>query len=301
MPSSPQYSTSSRNTSHLDLVTKPSKVDFSTRHLAHLPDPSIHTARNSLTEISNIVHRPPTTAWANGASVEDPFSLLSLSHPTIHIGRVAPLDRHDMDTWTQERKVHDSKLNAVATSSSLDSNGTVPDGYSPVDVTRSCALMELRTQGLGDAKHFSTAARCEDIIFRPCDWTFLGIPASGVPAVRPNATAGSWPREDLSEGRRRVGEILTRCGVINGSGISPIESTAIGCYDSIHSRLDNAPVISDMIAETLFGDDEGVLIAALADWTSEWVYTLVIQPYLRGSFRFQCVIQVLTSSNLTCM
>lgn len=270
-----------------------------TCHSVHFPDPCTVTAHTSLTEISNIVHCSPTTASVNGTSVDDLFSLLSPSHPTVYVGRVATVDRHDTDAWTQEWNAHDTKFHAVATSPSFDSNGAVPSDCSPVEMARdSSTLMELRTQGLRNVKQFSNATRRQDTLFRPRHWIFLDTPGSGVSAVQPNVTINPWPHEDLSEGRRRVGEILTRCGVINVSGMSPIESTAIGCCDTSHSRPVDAPVTSNVTAEMLFGDNNRVLITALADWTSGWVYTLVIQPYLRGGFRFQCVIQVLTPSDL---
>lgn len=287
-----QSSASTKETGHLDLVLKLPKDDLSTRRLVHSPDPSMLTARNSLTDISNIVHPSPATTSIDGIFVDDLSSQLPRSHPTIHFGRVATVDCHDTDAWTQERRVHDTKLNAVAASSSLGSNGTVPNGCFPVDVARnSFALMEFRAQGLPAVEEFPNATRLrEDTAVRPHEWTSLVAPGSGIPPVRPNVTNGPSSHEDLSEGRRRVGEILVRCGVINVSGMSPIESTVVGCGDTSVPR---APMTSSVTAELPFGENNGLLITALANWTSEWMHTLVIQPYLQGSFRFQCVGQVL--------
>lgn len=286
-----QSSASTKDTGYLDHVLKLPKDDFSTRRLVHSPDPSMLTARNSLADISNVVHCPPVTASINGIFVDDLSSHLSRSHPTIHFGRVATAI-HDTDAWTRERKVQDTKLNAVAASSSLGSNGTVPTDCFPVDVARSSfALMEYRTQGLRAVEQFPNATRPrEDAALRPREWTSLVAPGSGIPLVRPNVTNSPSSCEDLSEGRRRVGEILVRCGVIHVSGMSPVESTTVGCDDTSVAR---APMISSVTTELPFGENDGLLITALANWTSEWVHTLVIQPYLQGSFRFQCVGKVL--------
>lgn len=295
-----QSSTTTKDTGHLDLVLKPLTDSFSTRRLVYSPNPSILTARNSLADISNIVHRPPTAAPINGTSVDDLSSHLSHFHPTNHFRRVATVNCHDTDAWTQEWKVHDTKLNAVATSSSLAYDGTVPNDCSPVDVARNnCAPMEFRIQGLRTVEQFPNAIRLrEDTTVRPHEWTSLVAPGSGISPVCPNITIDPCSPEDLFEGRRRVGEILVRCGVISVSGKSPIEFTAAGCGDTSGAHPVNAPLISNVTAELPVGENDELLITALANWTSEWVHTLVIQPYLQGSFRFQCVIQVLPPLNL---
>ena len=289
MISALQCSTSAKDTSHLDLVSRHPKVDSNLRHLAHSPDPSLITARNPLTKLSNTVHRPPTTPSVNGTSVDDMFFLLSRSYPPIQDSRVATqADYHDTDAWTQERKMHDTKLNAVAASSSLGSNGTIPSDFTPVDVDwSSSAAMDLRTQSPRNIKQCSSAQR-ENTISRARGWNILGIPVLVSPI-------GPCSCEDLSEGRRRVGEILVRCGVINVSRMSP----AVGCWDTSPSRPVDPPATSNVAAEVHPNGNDQVLITALAEWTSEWLHTLVIQPYLRGSFRFQYVIYVLTPSDLT--
>ena len=298
MISALQSSTSTKDTSHLDLILKPSKTDSSARHLVHSPDPSILNARNLLTDITNTVHRSPAAASAGGTSVDDLSFLLSRSHPTSHFGRVASVNRHDTDAWARERKVHDTKLNAVTASSSLGSNDTVADDYSPVDVARnSFALMELQTERLRVVEQFPNAARLrEDSADRAHGWISLVAPSPGGSPVRPNVNASPRWREDLSEGRRRVGEILVRCGVIS---VSPIESTTVGCGDAFGVRPVGASVISTVPAELPSGESDGFLVTALANWTSEWVHMLVIQPYLQGSFRFQYVIRVMIPSDLT--
>jgi hypothetical protein len=301
MISALQSSASTKETSHLDLVLKPPKVDFSTCHFVHSPDPYIPTARNLLTDISNIVHRSTTTTLVNATSVDELSSLLSRSSPTIHFGRVAPVDRHDTDPRTQERTSHDTKLNAVTDPSSLGSNDTVPDCYFPVDVAgNSFALMELQTERLRTVEQFPNAARLRnDTGVRAHHWTSLVAPCPSVSPVRSNVTIGPCWCEDLFEGRPRVGEIPVPCGVIGVSAMSPIESTAVGCGDTSGAHPVGASVISSVTVELPFGENDGPPITALADWTSEWVHTLVIQPYLQGGFRFQYVIRVLDPSDLT--
>lgn len=289
MISALQSSTSTKETSHLDLVPEPPKVEFSTCHLVHSPDPSILTAHNLLTDISNIVHRSTTTTSVNATFVDELSSLLSRSNPTIHFGRVAPVDCHETDAWTQERKSHDTKLNAVAASSSLGSNGTVPDDYFPVNLAvNSFALMELQTERLRTVEQFPNAARLRnDIAVCAHDWTSLVAPSSGVSSVRSNVAIGPCWGEDLSEGRPSI------------PAMSPIESTAVGCGDTSGAHPVGAPVIPSVTAELPFGETDGPPITALADWTSEWVQTLVIEPYRQGGFRFQYVIRVLDPSDLT--
>lgn len=291
MISALQSSASTKEVGRLGIVLKPPMDAFSPRRLGCSPDLSIPPARNSLTDISNILHRSPATASINGIFVDDLSSHSSRPHPTIHFDRVARVDCHDSDAWTQERKVHDIEPNAVAASSSLGSNGIPPNDYSPVDVARnSSAMTEFRTQGLRAVEQLPNATRLrEHIAFHPHEWTSLVAPGSGISPIQPNVAISPYSREDLSEGRRRVGEILLRCGVINVSGMSPIQSTAVGSGDTSGGRPVDAPVISSMPAELPFGENDRLLVTALANWTSEWVHTLVIQPYLQGSFRFQCV------------
>lgn len=206
-----------------------------------------------------------------------------------------------MDAWAQERKVHDTKLNAVMASSFLGSNGTVPGDCFLVDgATNSFAQMELQTERLRTIEQFPNAAQPhEDTATCLHNWTSLVAPGSGVSPVRPNVAIGVCSREDLSEGRRRNGKILACCGVINASRMSPNESAAVGCGDTSDAHPVGAPMTSSVTAEPPFGENYGLFITALSDWTSEWVHTFVVQPYLQGSFRFRYVIQILTSSDLT--
>jgi len=192
--------------------------------------------------------------------------------------------------------VHDTRLNAVMASSSLGSNGTVPDDCFRVYVARnSVAQMELQT-----VEQFPNAAQPrEDTATRPHNWTSLLAPGSDVSPIRPNVAIGLCSREDLSEGRRRVGKVLACCGVVNASGMSSNGSAAVGWGDTSGAHPVGAPTTSSVTAELPFGENDGPFITALSDWTSEWVHTFVIQPYLQGSFRFQYVIQILTPSDLT--
>lgn len=285
MISTLQSSTSTKHTGHLDLVLNPLKVDSSTSYLVHSPAPSVLTARSSLTDISNIAHCSHTITSDIGIFTDNLSSLSLRSRPTMHFSRVATPDRHDTDAWAQEWKVHDSELNAAAVSSSLGSDGTVPGYYFPVDVARSSfAPMELQTERPKTVEQFPSAGR-------PHDCPFLVSP------VWPSVNIAPCSREDLSEGRRRVGEILVRCGVIDVPGMSPSESTSVGYDHNFDTRL-VPPVISGVTTELPLGENDMSLITALADWTSEWVHTLVIQPY-QGNIRLQCVIQVLSPSDLT--
>lgn len=277
MVSALQHSSSANDAGHLDLVLTSLKVDFNT--CLSVPTPYISV---------------------NGTSANGPFSLMSHSYPTIHVDRAATADRHDTDTWTQDQKVHDTRLDAVAASSSLGSNGTAPSDRSPVNVAmNSSTLMELRTQGPHGVNEVPSATRPESATLRPRDWTFFGTSVLDVPAVQPNVTTAQHFYEDLSEGRRRVAEILVRCGAINASETSRIESASIGCDDTSYPPPIDARVTSNVATEMHIGENDDVLIPALADWTSKWVHKLVIQPYLRGNFHFKCVTQVSSALGLT--
>ena len=279
-----QSSTKTKDMGHLDLVINPLKVELSTRHLVHSPDSFALATRNSFTDISNTVYRSPSTASVIGTSVDD-LPLMSRSYPTMHFCRVATVDRHDTDAWTQERKVHDAELHAAVVTTSLGLDGTISDDHFPTDVASSFALMELQTQWPWTMEQFPSTGRLrEDTAVRPHDWTSLASPAS---PVRPSVIVGSYSLGDHSESRRRVGEILVRCGIIDSLGMLSVKPTTTAYRQNSCARPVDEPLVSSVTA------DDGLLITALAKWTSEWLHTLVIQPYLRGNFRFQYVIQVL--------
>lgn len=290
MISALRSSSSTKDTGHPNLVLKPLKTDFNARYLAYSPDPFPISVRNSLTDISNIMHCLPTTNSVMSAPTHD-FSLLSHSRTTMHLGHMAAMNRHDTDGWSQERKLQDADFHVVVDSSSLGSKGTIPVDF-PINGVKShsFALVGLQTEGFWTIERsHKTGQLCEDPAVYPHDKIFLA------PFVQPNVAIGPYSYEEFSGGRCQVSEILVHCGVVSASGISPMESATIGCCPNSDARpSDNT---SSVTTELPFSESDGLFMTALADWTSEWVHTLVIRPY--QGFRFQYVMQVLNLSVLT--
>lgn len=209
----------------------------------------------------------------------------------MHLGHMAAMNRHDTDGWSQERKLQDADFHVVVDSSSLGSKGTIPVDF-PINGVKShsFALVGLQTEGFWTIERsHKTGQLCEDPAVYPHDKIFLA------PFVQPNVAIGPYSYEEFSGGRCQVSEILVHCGVVSASGISPMESATIGCCPNSDARpSDNT---SSVTTELPFSESDGLFMTALADWTSEWVHTLVIRPY--QGFRFQYVMQVLNLSVLT--
>jgi hypothetical protein len=283
------------------------------------PDPATLVPPMFLDDVSNVMQ--PQSKFANANESAAPpisrappndwfvHSTETRSYPTDHVDRVADghglaaaVTCHDANAWSQKRIPHENALHSVLPlpSPAPCFSTTIPEhGVATTFSRSSSSLMVAPNQSLQTTEPPpEEALLCVATGVRQRNSTPLVPPGLGIPFPHHTATAKEHSPEELFEGRRRTGEILVRCGVIGASGTSSIEAAGIMCRDAANAspvEIPPAPIIPGVNAELRSGNDS-LLVTALANWAADWVYNLVLEPYLQRGYRFQYVPQVSISS-----